>query len=81
MVDKIELMFHCGMFSLVSYMASDKERKVSDIASLLKQFFRYCIYNVHVEFHFCYVSSPAAVEPLIKDTLNKGHLCIKGAFC
>jgi hypothetical protein len=40
MVDEIEITFHCGAFSLAGYMASKKERKVTDIASLLKQFIR-----------------------------------------
>jgi hypothetical protein len=40
MVDDIEIKFHCGVFSLAEYMASDKERKISDVTSLLKQFLR-----------------------------------------
>jgi hypothetical protein len=40
MADTVELMFNCGVFSLNNYMTSDKERKISDVASLLKQFLR-----------------------------------------
>lgn len=39
-IDKIETKFHCGVFSLKSYMANKKDCKVTDIASLLKQFIR-----------------------------------------
>ena len=40
MANNIEMRFHCGGFSLTEYMASDKERKTSDVTSLLKQFLR-----------------------------------------
>ena len=40
MVDTIESRFHSGVFSLEEYMARDKERKTSDVTSLLKQFLR-----------------------------------------
>lgn len=40
MLDEIEMKFHCGIFSLENYMASKKDCKVSDVASLLKQFLR-----------------------------------------
>ena len=46
MADTVELMFNCGVFSLNDYMTSDKERKISDVASLLKQFFRCALYGM-----------------------------------
>ena len=40
MVDSLELKYNCGIFSVNDYMTRDKERKISDVASLLKQFLR-----------------------------------------
>ena len=40
MLDEIEIKFHCGVFSLENYMATKKDCKVADVASLLKQFIR-----------------------------------------
>ena len=47
MADTVELMFNCGVFSLNNYMTSDKERKISDVASLLKQFLRCALYGIN----------------------------------
>ena len=40
MVDEIESMPHCEPFSLKKYMNSKRDCKVTDVASILKQFIR-----------------------------------------
>ena len=68
-----------GMFELckaeqdLAVGETETGEKIEDVMSLTVQTF----FDRKIGYKTCFI---ATVEPLIKDALNKGHLCIKDTF-